>query len=186
MATPVGRKLTDVIKPGLRVFISAGASGIGRAIADMLILHGAKVHICDVSQDFLNDFKQQHPQHGATLADVSKEADVARLFKEIAASLGGLDALINNAGIAGPTRRSTRSRPQTGGAASTSASPASSCAPAAPCRCSSRRAAARSSTCPRPPAGTATRSARPIPPRSSASSASPRASPRSSGRTTSG
>ena len=103
MATPVGRKLTDVIKPGLRVFISAGASGIGRAIADMLILHGAKVHICDVSQDFLNDFKQQHPQHGATLADVSKEADVARLFEDIAASLGGLDALINNAGIAGPT-----------------------------------------------------------------------------------
>ena len=104
MATPVGRKLTDVIKPGLRVFISAGASGIGRAIADMLILHGAKVHICDVSQDFLNDFKKQHPQHGATLADVSKEADVARLFKDISTSLGGLDALINNAGIAGPTK----------------------------------------------------------------------------------
>ena len=103
MATPVGRKLTDVLKPGLRVFISAGASGIGRAIADMLILHGAKVHICDVSQDFLNDFKQKHPQHSATLADVSKEADVASLFEEISASLGGLDALINNAGIAGPT-----------------------------------------------------------------------------------
>ena len=104
MATPVGRKLTDVIQPGLRVFISAGASGIGRAIADMLILHGAKVHICDVSQDFLNDFRKQHPQHGATLADVSKEADVTRLFKEISGSLGGLDALINNAGIAGPTK----------------------------------------------------------------------------------
>src|SRR6185369_5396410 len=104
MATPAGRKLIEAIKPGLRVFISAGASGIGRAIADMLILHGAKVHICDVSQDFLDDFKKQHPQHGATLADVSKEADVARTFKEATASLGGLDALINNAGIAGPTK----------------------------------------------------------------------------------
>ncbi len=104
MATPVGQKLIQAIKPGLRVFISAGASGIGRAIADMLILHGAKVHICDVSQEFLDDFKQQHPEHGATLADVSKEADVARTFKEVAASLGGLDALINNAGIAGPTK----------------------------------------------------------------------------------
>jgi NAD(P)-dependent dehydrogenase (short-subunit alcohol dehydrogenase family) len=103
MATPVGRKLIETIKPGLRVFVSAGASGIGRAIADMLILHGARVHICDVSQTFLDDFKEQHPQHGATLADVSKEADVARMFKEATAFLGGLDALINNAGIAGPT-----------------------------------------------------------------------------------
>ncbi|HET6160253.1 MAG TPA: SDR family oxidoreductase [Dongiaceae bacterium] len=103
MATPVGRKIVEGLKPGLRVFISAGASGIGRAIADMLILHGAKVHICDVSQDFLDNFKKQYPQHGATLADVSKEADVARVFKEIASSLGGLDALVNNAGIAGPT-----------------------------------------------------------------------------------
>lgn len=103
MATPVGRKLIEAITPGLRVFISAGASGIGRAIADMLILHGAKVHICDVSQDFLDDFKKQHPQHGATLGDVSKEVDVARMFEEAAAALGGLDALINNAGIAGPT-----------------------------------------------------------------------------------
>jgi len=103
MATPVGRKIVEGIKPGLRVFISAGASGIGRAIADMLILHGAKVHICDVSQDFLDGFKKQHPQHGATIADVSKEADVARVFQDIESTLGGLDALINNAGIAGPT-----------------------------------------------------------------------------------
>jgi NAD(P)-dependent dehydrogenase (short-subunit alcohol dehydrogenase family) len=103
MATPSGRKLIDVIRPGLRVFISAGGSGIGRAIADMLVLHGARVHICDVSQDFLNDFKKQHPRHGVTLADVSKEADVARALQEAAVSLGGLDALVNNAGIAGPT-----------------------------------------------------------------------------------
>jgi NAD(P)-dependent dehydrogenase (short-subunit alcohol dehydrogenase family) len=103
MATPTGRKIVEGLKPGLRVFVSAGASGIGRAIADMLILHGAKVHICDVSREFLDDFRKQHPQHGATLADVSKEADVARVFKEIAGTLGGLDSLINNAGIAGPT-----------------------------------------------------------------------------------
>ena len=38
MATPIGRTITEHMKPGLRVFISAGASGIGRAIADMLIL----------------------------------------------------------------------------------------------------------------------------------------------------
>jgi NAD(P)-dependent dehydrogenase (short-subunit alcohol dehydrogenase family) len=83
--------------------VSAGASGIGRAISDMLIQHGAKVHICDVSDEFIAAFKKAHPEHGVTKADVSKEADVARFFAEAKASLGGLDALINNAGIAGPT-----------------------------------------------------------------------------------
>ena len=103
MATPIGRKIIDGIKPGLRVFISAGAAGIGRAIADMLILHGAKVFICDVAQEALDDFKKQHPGHGAVLADVSSDADVARVFAEAKSRLGGLDALINNAGVAGPT-----------------------------------------------------------------------------------
>src|SRR5262245_61857487 len=103
MTTPAGSKLIEAIRPGLRVFISAGASGIGRAIADTLILHGAKVFICDVSEPFLADFRKAHPGHGASLADVSKDGDVARVFQEAKAALGGLDALINNAGIAGPT-----------------------------------------------------------------------------------
>jgi NAD(P)-dependent dehydrogenase (short-subunit alcohol dehydrogenase family) len=103
MAQLAGKKWVDGLKPGLRVVVSAGASGIGRAISDMLIQHGAKVHICDVSDDFINDFRQAHPGHGATKADVSKEKDVERFFADAKASLGGLDALINNAGIAGPT-----------------------------------------------------------------------------------
>jgi NAD(P)-dependent dehydrogenase (short-subunit alcohol dehydrogenase family) len=103
MATPIGRKIIDGLKPGLRVFLSAGASGIGRAVADMLILHGAKVFICDVAQHALDDFKKVHPGHGAVYADVSNDADVARVFGEAKAMLGGLDALINNAGVAGPT-----------------------------------------------------------------------------------
>jgi NAD(P)-dependent dehydrogenase (short-subunit alcohol dehydrogenase family) len=103
MATPTNQKIVEGIKPGPRVFVSAGASGIGRAIADMLIAHGARLHICDVSDAFLADFAKAHPQHKATRADVSREFDVAALFREVQASLGGLDALINNAGIAGPT-----------------------------------------------------------------------------------
>ncbi|MDQ7248916.1 SDR family oxidoreductase [Dongia sedimenti] len=103
MAQLAGKNWVNGLKPGLRVVISAGASGIGRAISDMLIQHGAKVHICDVSDDFIADFKQAHPGHGATKADVSKEKDVETFFADAKASLGGLDALINNAGIAGPT-----------------------------------------------------------------------------------
>jgi NAD(P)-dependent dehydrogenase (short-subunit alcohol dehydrogenase family) len=103
MAELAGRKMIEGLKPGLRVVVTAGASGIGRAISDMLILHGAKLHICDVGDDFLRDFSRAHPQHGVTKADVSREPDVDRLFAEAKASLGGLDALVNNAGIAGPT-----------------------------------------------------------------------------------
>src|SRR5947209_4461195 len=88
---------------GIRVVVTAGASGIGRAISDLLMACGARVHICDVSDAFLEDYCSTHRGAGATKADVSSESDVARLFAEVEASLGGLDALINNAGIAGPT-----------------------------------------------------------------------------------
>jgi NAD(P)-dependent dehydrogenase (short-subunit alcohol dehydrogenase family) len=103
MAELAGKKWVEGMKPGLRVMISAGASGIGRAIADMLIGHGAKLHVCDVSDHFLADFRRAHPGHGVTKADVSKEADVERFFAEAKRTLDGLDALVNNAGIAGPT-----------------------------------------------------------------------------------
>jgi NAD(P)-dependent dehydrogenase (short-subunit alcohol dehydrogenase family) len=91
------------LKPGLRVIVTAGASGIGRAISDLLIARGAKVHICDVSDEFIAEFRAVHASAGASKADVASESDVARLFADARASLGGLDALVNNAGIAGPT-----------------------------------------------------------------------------------
>jgi NAD(P)-dependent dehydrogenase (short-subunit alcohol dehydrogenase family) len=94
---------TFAVKPGLRVLVTAGASGIGRAISDMLIVHGAKVHICDVSDAFISEFSSVHASVGVSRADVSSEADVERLFAEVKGALGGLDALVNNAGIAGPT-----------------------------------------------------------------------------------
>ena len=92
------------LPPGLRVLVTAGASGIGRAIADLLIARGAQVHICDVADEFLADFpRRASGRRRRRKADVASEADVERLFADAQASLGGLDALINNAGIAGPT-----------------------------------------------------------------------------------
>jgi NAD(P)-dependent dehydrogenase (short-subunit alcohol dehydrogenase family) len=88
---------------GLRVVVTAGASGIGRAVSDLLIARGARVHICDVSDEFLADYRAAYRGARLSKADVSSEADVARLFADVKASLGGLDAIINNAGIAGPT-----------------------------------------------------------------------------------
>jgi NAD(P)-dependent dehydrogenase (short-subunit alcohol dehydrogenase family) len=94
---------TIALAPGTRVLVTAGASGIGRAIADLLLAHGARAHICDVSDDFLADFAKAWPDAGRSKADVSSEADVARMFEDVRAKLGGLDVLVNNAGVAGPT-----------------------------------------------------------------------------------
>ena len=91
------------LTPGLRVLVTAGASGIGRAIADLMIANGARVHVCDVADEHLADFRAAHPEHRASRCDVSREDEVEALLKEVEARLGGLDALINNAGIAGPT-----------------------------------------------------------------------------------
>ena len=103
MAISSGRRILAGLKPGLRVFVSAGASGIGRAIADMLIAHDARVYVCDVSEAFLDDFRAAYPEHRASRTDVSNEDEIAAVFRDVAAAFGGLDALVNNAGVAGPT-----------------------------------------------------------------------------------
>ena len=88
---------------GLRVLVTAGAAGIGRAITRTFLEHGAKVHICDIDEKALASARQDLPGVSQSVADVAKLADVERLFADVGKSLGGLDVLINNAGIAGPT-----------------------------------------------------------------------------------
>jgi len=88
---------------GLRVMVSAGAAGIGLEIARAFAREGAKVHVCDVDRAALARLGKDDPAIGTTACDVSDRADVARFFGEAIARLGGLDCLVNNAGIAGPT-----------------------------------------------------------------------------------
>lgn len=88
---------------GLRILITAGAAGIGRVIAETLLSNGAQVHVCDISTERLAECQAALPGLSASLADVSNPTQVDRLFYEATAHLGGLDVLINNAGIAGPT-----------------------------------------------------------------------------------
>jgi NAD(P)-dependent dehydrogenase (short-subunit alcohol dehydrogenase family) len=86
-----------------RVLVTAGAGGIGLAIAERLLRHKARVFVCDVSDAALDAFGKRHPEAGRIKADVSSEADVDRMFEAVDKMFGGLDALVNNAGIAGPT-----------------------------------------------------------------------------------
>jgi len=88
---------------GQRVLVTAGAGGIGFAIAETLAALGARIAICDVSDAAITQARKALPGIIACKADVSSDKDVDAMFALVAKELGGLDALINNAGIAGPT-----------------------------------------------------------------------------------
>lgn len=89
--------------PGLRVLVTAGAGGIGLAIAKALHDSGAQVHVCDIDRGAVERLAADVPAIGASVADASSRGDVDRVFDDVEDRLGGLDVLVNNAGIAGPT-----------------------------------------------------------------------------------
>ncbi len=93
----------DLRLRGERVLVTAGASGIGLAIAREFAREGALVQVCDVDTRALEALSVSDPSLSHTQCDVSDEAAVARLFDH--ARRNGLDVLVNNAGIAGPTAR---------------------------------------------------------------------------------
>jgi NAD(P)-dependent dehydrogenase (short-subunit alcohol dehydrogenase family) len=95
----------DVSAKGLRVLVTAGGAGIGRAIAKTFLEHGARVHVCDVDENALKVLKKELPAVTQSVADVADVSQVEKLFQEAAKTLGGLDVLVNNAGIAGPTAK---------------------------------------------------------------------------------
>lgn len=95
----------DLNIKGLRVIVTAGANGIGLAIARTFASEGARVHVCDVDLAALSALATSDPAITQTPCDVADRASVQRLFEDAAARLGGLDVLVNNAGIAGPTAK---------------------------------------------------------------------------------
>jgi NAD(P)-dependent dehydrogenase (short-subunit alcohol dehydrogenase family) len=89
--------------PGLRVLVTAGAGGIGAAIARAFHEAGSRVHICDIDRSALDRMTAETPGITGSMADASVAGDVDLVFDDVQGSLGGLDVLISNAGIAGPT-----------------------------------------------------------------------------------
>lgn len=90
---------------GTRAVVSAGAAGIGRSIAEALIGAGARVAVFDVSPDAAAAMKAAHPEVVVSVADVSDRASVDAFFGRVLDAFGGLDVLVNNAGVAGPTAK---------------------------------------------------------------------------------
>jgi 2-keto-3-deoxy-L-fuconate dehydrogenase len=77
---------------GLRVLVTGGASGIGLATAERFVEEGCQVAVLDRTPCAL-------PNVTAVVADLSDDASVRIAVADAAAALGGLDVLVNNAGI---------------------------------------------------------------------------------------
>ncbi len=83
---------------GAKIILTGGSSGIGYATAKMLVEKGARVLITGRHRERL---EKAAAEIGAipVVADVAKEEDVENTFRQAKEQLGGLDVLINNAGI---------------------------------------------------------------------------------------
>src|SRR5712671_6194072 len=81
---------------GLSVFISAGAGGAGRVIAETFADAGAKVVTCDVNAGAVERFADERPDIAVLPGDVSDEPTVDRVFSEAERRFGPVDVLVNN------------------------------------------------------------------------------------------
>jgi 3-oxoacyl-[acyl-carrier protein] reductase len=80
--------------------VTGGGRGIGRAIVDRLAAGGARAVIaCDVSDDGFPEMERQLPNARGRILDVTEAAEVQRFVTEVTTELGGIDVLVNNAGI---------------------------------------------------------------------------------------
>ena len=64
---------------GLRVLVTAGAAGIGRALASTFHEAGASVFICDIDPGAVSAFRTEHPKIGTAITDVSVASQVDEL-----------------------------------------------------------------------------------------------------------
>ncbi|WP_323754187.1 SDR family oxidoreductase [Marinobacter sp.] len=87
----------------LKVLVTAGAGGIGRAIAEAFSATGALVAVCDIDVEGLKQLERELPDLMTVQCDVADVSSVERMIDQVTEQLGGLDVLINNAGIAGVT-----------------------------------------------------------------------------------
>lgn len=96
----------DISFTGKTALVTGAGSGIGEAIALGLAASGARVVVQDLKQDAAERVAQAITQAGgkakAAAGDVADAATVERLVAEAAAWGGGLQLLVNNAGIGGP------------------------------------------------------------------------------------
>ena len=93
----------DLNLKGSKVIVSAGGSGIGLAIVWGFLAEGAEVATCDNSPELVSQLRKIHPEVYCEEVDVADAKAVQNFTQSAIGQLEGLDCLVNNAGIAGPT-----------------------------------------------------------------------------------
>ncbi len=90
------------------VLITGAAGGFGSLLASHLGAAGARLFLSDFNREGLDEVTDSLVQRGVTVrsrvADVSREAEVARLVEHTVASYGALDIAVNNAGLSAPMK----------------------------------------------------------------------------------
>ena len=88
--------------------VTGGAVGIGRAACRTLASEGAKVAVTDLQDENGRKVVEEIKEAGGTAEywhlDVSNESEVKKVFEKIRDQFGGVDVLVNNAGISGTTK----------------------------------------------------------------------------------
>ena len=88
---------------GRKAIVSAGGSGIGYTIVEEFIKQGVTISTCDIDENRVQEFRDKYPQIHAEVVDVGDEQAVKEFCIKSIEFLDGLDCLVNNAGVAGPT-----------------------------------------------------------------------------------
>jgi len=93
---------------GKAAIVTGGALGIGRATCELLAREGAKVAIVDLLDPEGRELADKIGRTGGAAtywrADVARESDIERVFREIGEAFGRIDVLVNNAGISGANK----------------------------------------------------------------------------------
>lgn len=89
----------------LTVVITAAASGIGRIVAEAFAAAGHRVFVSDANAQAVEAMSAANPGISASRVDVTSAEEIEAWFAAVKGAAGGVDVLINNAGIAGPTER---------------------------------------------------------------------------------
>lgn len=86
------------------IVVTGGAQGLGRAMAEDFAARGATLALLDMNEEMLADAKSACEKAGAAkvgtyVVNVAEESAVEAAFSQLEADFGGIDVLINNAGI---------------------------------------------------------------------------------------
>lgn len=91
------------VQEPLRVLVTAAGGGAGRVIASRFLSEGARVLACDLDISGLTEAVGEQDRLVAIQSDVSDAQQVDAIFRAVDQRMGGVDVLVNNVGIAGPT-----------------------------------------------------------------------------------